>query len=78
MEGYGDATTGLKGICTAVADLNAKFEYRNRAAPVSFRGIVPSFVLLIPYSASEFLWPYSTLLEDNDDAVFNVGGYSDD
>ena len=77
MEGYGDATTELKEICTAVADLNARLEYRNRTPPVSFSGIVLSFVLLIPYSASEFLWPYSTQLEDNVDAIFNRD-YSDD
>ena len=61
----------LKGICTAVADLNARLEYRNRAAPVSFCGNRSSSVLF----ALDFLWLYSTLQWD---AVFNGDGYSDD
>jgi len=38
LDGYGDAVTELKGICSAVADLNARFEDRNRTAPVPFCG----------------------------------------
>ena len=38
LEGYGDACTVLGGICNAVADLNARFEDRNRTAPVPFCG----------------------------------------
>ena len=38
MEGHGDAVTELEGICITVADLNARLEYRNRVAPVSFCG----------------------------------------
>ena len=37
MEGYGDAVTDLKGICTTIADLNARLEDRNRTAPVPFQ-----------------------------------------
>ena len=45
MDGYGDAVTELKGICTAVADLNARLEDRNRTAAVPFCGNHSSFVL---------------------------------
>ena len=38
MERYGDTVAELKGICTAVADLNARLEYWNRTVPVSFCG----------------------------------------
>ena len=38
MEGYVDAVTELKGICTAVAGLNARLEDRNRTVPVHFCG----------------------------------------
>ena len=38
LEGYGEAATELKGICNAVADLSARFEDRNRTAPVPFCG----------------------------------------
>ena len=38
MEGYDDAATELKEIGTAVADLNARLECWNRAAPVHFGG----------------------------------------
>ena len=41
-------------------------------------GIVSSFVLLVPHGTSNFLWPYSTLLEDNVDAIFNGDDISDD
>ena len=38
MEGYVDVVTELKEICTAVADLNARLEDRNRTVPVRFCG----------------------------------------
>ena len=38
MEGYGDAFTELKEFCSAVADLNARLEDRNRTVPVPFCG----------------------------------------
>ena len=39
---------GVEGNSHRSCRINARLEYRNRAAPVSFRGIIPSFVLLTP------------------------------
>ena len=40
MEGYDDAATELKEIRTAVADLNARLEDRNRNVPISAARII--------------------------------------
>ena len=68
----------LKGICTAVADLNAGLEYRNRAAPESFCGNHFEFRVV---GSSQYIGSHMAVLNtavENLPAIFNGDGYSDD
>ena len=83
MEGHGDAVTELKGIRTAVADLNARLEDRNRTVPVPFCGNRFEFCAVgssqyIGFPLAVLNNAVENLLVDNVDAIFNGDGYSDD
>merc|ERR1711991_411378 len=76
LDGYGDAVTELKGICSAVADLNARFEDRNRTAPVPFCGNRFEFravgsaqnvafpLAVLNTAVAEGMWKLSSMIEE--------------
>ena len=76
LEGYGDASTVLGGICNAVADINARFEDRNRTAPVPFCGNRFEFravgsaqnvafpLAVLNTAVAEGMWKLSSMIEE--------------
>jgi len=76
LEGYGDASTVLGEICNAVADISARFEDRNRTAPVpycgnrfEFRAVGSAQNVAFPLAVlntavAEGMWKLSSMIEE--------------